>query len=146
MQFEKTVCTSVQQTLRLAEELAKNLQGGDVVLLTGELGAGKTHFVKGMARALGVEDVVTSPTFALHNSYQGSTFTLNHFDFYRIQAEEAEILGLNEFFFDKSGVCAVEWWQNVKPLLPKRCIEVLLEKQGDSRVVTIKERLSTDKV
>lgn len=130
---------SCEETERLAEEFARTLIGGDVVLLNGNLGAGKTHFAKGMARGLGVHDVVTSPTFALHNSYDGSALTFNHFDFYRVESsQEVEMLGLHEFFFDKSGVCAIEWSGNVRDLLPVKRICVEIETISDNcRKITI---------
>lgn len=130
---------SCEETEALAEEFARSLVGGDVVLLNGNLGAGKTHFAKGMARGLGVEDVVTSPTFALHNAYNGSTLTFNHFDFYRVESsEEVEMLGLHEVFFNKSGVCAIEWSENVRELLPTKCICVNIETISENyRKITI---------
>ena len=132
---------SVSETESFAEQLAKSFTGGEVLLLQGDLGAGKTHFVKGLARGLGVDDVVTSPTFALHNSYFGR-LTLNHFDFYRIDdSEEVAILGLNEYFYDKGAVAAIEWSENVANLLPKRCITVTIEKIDDgTRQITVGER------
>lgn len=124
---------SCEETERFAEEWGKTLLGGDVVLLNGELGAGKTHFTKGIARALGVSDVVTSPTFALHNVYPGNTLTLNHFDFYRVEdSDEVEILGLNEYFFDNSGVCVIEWSQNVFNLLPTHRYVVVINKISEN--------------
>lgn len=139
--YLQQVTESCEETERFAEEWAKNLVGGDVVLLHGDLGAGKTHFVKGIARAMRVDDVITSPTFALHNVYQGETWVLNHFDFYRVESsEEVALLGLNEFFFDESGICAIEWSENVVDLLPPRCISVTLEKTSDnSRKISIAE-------
>lgn len=123
---------SVEETEAFAEEWGKSLVGGDVVLLQGDLGAGKTHFVKGLAHALGIDDVITSPTFALHNVYYGRNLTLNHFDFYRVESsEEVELLGLNEYFGEKSGICAIEWSENVADLLPKHCIVVTLKKLSD---------------
>lgn len=109
-------------------------------MLVGELGAGKTHFVKGLARGLGIEEEVTSPTFALHNEYVGR-LKLNHFDFYRIEnSEEVEMLGLDELFFDKTAVAAIEWSENVADLLPPRCITVQLDKLGDStRRITVSQ-------
>lgn len=130
---------SCEETERFAEEWGKTLVGGNVVLLHGDLGAGKTHFVKGLARSLGVDDVVTSPTFALHNAYRGNVWTLNHFDFYRVESsEEVELLGLNEFFYDKSGICAIEWSERIADLLPSNCISVTLEKISDTeRKITV---------
>lgn len=138
MQHINFTSNSVTETENFAEQLAKTLVGGETLLLRGEMGAGKTHFVKGLAMGLGVDDVVTSPTFALHNSYSGR-LTLNHFDFYRIDdSQEVEILGLNEYFYDKHGVSAIEWSENVADLLPKQCIVVTLEKLDDNiRKITV---------
>ena len=126
------ISQSVHETESFAEKLAEGFTGGEVLLLHGDLGEGKTHFVKGLAKGLGVTDVITSPTFALHNSYEGR-LTLNHFDFYRIEdAEEVAILGLDEFFYDKHGVAAIEWSENIKDLLPKNCINITIEKISDN--------------
>jgi len=141
MQKIVTTTKSCEETEQVAERWGQNLVGGDVVLLRGDLGAGKTHFVKGLARALGVDDVITSPTFALHNIYYGRELTLNHFDFYRVESsEEVELLGLNEYFGEKSGVCAIEWSENISDLLPKNCIVVTLKKLSDNeREIVIAE-------
>lgn len=145
---QEYVSKSVEQTVAAAEELAKSLKGGDVVLLKGEMGAGKTHFAKGVAKGLKINDVITSPTFAIHNSYGGGTLTLNHFDFYRIEdSSEAEMLGLDEIFYDKNAVSLVEWSENVVGLIPSDRIEVTIKKiSGEERLITIenigsKERL-----
>lgn len=134
-QFESK---SIEQTVQIARSFAKTLQGGEAVVLRGEMGAGKTHFVKGLALGLEITDTVTSPTFALHNQYFGR-LTLNHFDFYRVDdPSEAEMLGLDEFFYDKQGVSAIEWGENVAYLLPKNCIVVTIEKLDDDlRLITI---------
>lgn len=138
MEQQVFIANSVSETERFAEQLASNFVGGEVLLLQGEMGAGKTHFVKGLAKGLGIDDIVTSPTFALHNSYSGR-LTLNHFDFYRIDdSEEVAMLGLDEFFFDKQGVAAIEWSDNVKDLLPRHCITVTIEKLDEnSRKITV---------
>ena len=127
MEKKSFITNSFEQTKQVAYDLAKTFVGGEVVLLDGDLGAGKTVFAKGVAQALGVCQEVTSPTFAIHNSYNGS-LVLNHFDFYRLDESEAEMLGLDEFFGDKNGVCLVEWWSNIVGLLPKNCIKVCIEK------------------
>ncbi len=124
---------SCEETEKFAEKWGKELVCGDVVLLNGDLGAGKTHFTKGIARAMGIVEVVTSPTFALHNVYYGEKYTLNHFDFYRVDdSAEIEMLGLNEYFFDNSGICAIEWSQNVAELLPQHRYEVTIGKLSDN--------------
>ncbi len=127
MEKKSFITNSFEQTKQVAYDLAKTFVGGEVVLLDGDLGAGKTVFAKGVARALGIDQEVTSPTFAIHNSYNGN-LVLNHFDFYRLDESEAEMLGLDEFFGDKNGVCLVEWWSNIVGLLPKNCIKVSIQK------------------
>ena len=103
---QQFVSKSVEQTEKIAQDFGATLNGGEVVLLFGEMGAGKTHFVKGLAKGLDVDDIITSPTFALHNQYFGR-LVLNHFDFYRVDdPTEAEMLGLDEFFYDENGVSA----------------------------------------
>lgn len=134
MNTNTTVFTSrsVDDTIKFAYEFSQSLCGGETILLGGDLGAGKTHFVKGLAQGLGVDDVITSPTFALHNSYEGR-LTLNHFDFYRLDdPAEAEILGLAEFFGAPNSVSAIEWSQNVAPLLPPNCIRVDIVRTGEN--------------
>ena len=135
---QQFVANNVEQTEQIAADFGKTLQGGEVVLLRGEMGAGKTHFVKGLALGLKVDDIITSPTFALHNQYSGR-LVLNHFDFYRVDdPTEAEMLGLDEFFYDKNGVSAIEWSENVSYLLPRDCIVVTIIKLSDnSRQITI---------
>lgn len=135
---QQFVTKNVDQTEELAQDFGRSLKGGEVVLLQGEMGAGKTHFCKGLARGLDVCDVITSPTFALHNSYQGR-LTLNHFDFYRIDdPSEAEVLGLDEFFYDRRGVSAIEWSENIKELIPAKHITVTIEKLNESeRKITV---------
>lgn len=134
----KFTTRSATETEQVAENFAQTLVGGEILLLKGDLGAGKTHFVKGLAMGLGIDDVVTSPTFALHNVYFGR-LTLNHFDFYRIEnSEEAEMLGLNELFYDKNAVSAIEWSERVADLLPPNCITVAIDKVSDSvRTITV---------
>lgn len=103
------VSHSIAETNQIAQQLASTLHGGEVVLLSGDLGAGKTAFVKGLALALGIREQVTSPTFTLMNTYQGTSLTLHHFDFYRIGEGDTEALGFDEFFHAPDSVCCIEW-------------------------------------
>jgi tRNA threonylcarbamoyladenosine biosynthesis protein TsaE len=97
---------------------AATLRRGDVLALCGDLGAGKTHFVKGLAATLGTEAAVTSPTFTLIHEYVGGRIPLYHFDFYRLDDEdEALKIGLDEYL-DGDGVCVIEWADKFKGLLP----------------------------
>ena len=100
--------TSPEATRRLAATLAGELRSGDVILLRGDLGAGKTEFVKGLAEGLAATEPVTSPTFTLMNVYAGS-LTIYHFDLYRLECpEELENIGFGEFIEGK-GLAVVEW-------------------------------------
>lgn len=132
------VTKNVEQTEKIAQDFGASLKGGEVVLLVGEMGAGKTHFVKGLAKALDIGDTITSPTFALHNQYYGR-LVLNHFDFYRVDdPAEAEMLGLDEFFYDKNGVSVIEWSENIAYLLPNGCLTVTIIKLSENeRQITI---------
>jgi len=100
---------NVFQTIELGKKLSECLDKNDIVLLQGDLGAGKTHFTKGIAIGLGIKDMVTSPTFTLMNEYRGGRLPLYHYDMYRISTDdEIYELGLNDFF-DNDGVCVIEW-------------------------------------
>lgn len=126
----KLISSSREQTYAFAVEYAKTLRAGDVVLLDGEMGAGKTVFAKGVAKGLGIEEEVTSPTYAYLNDYEGRLF---HYDCYRIESvEQAENLGLADYFY-MGGICLVEWAQNVAPLLPKQVKRVRINKIGDGQ-------------
>lgn len=129
---EKFYSRSAEETEGIAEGLAGALRSGDVLLLDGDMGAGKTVFAKGIARGLGVAESVTSPTYAYMNEYEGEKLTLYHYDCYRItSAEQAESLGLGEYFY-MGGVCLVEWAQNIAPLLPENCRRVRIVKMSEN--------------
>ena len=98
---------SAEETLRIAAELAKELQPGDVVLLYGELGSGKTVFVKGVCAGLGVKENVTSPSFVIATEYHGE-MRISHIDLYRLQRGEAGDLPISEYVLD-NGITLIEW-------------------------------------
>ena len=125
----KIVTKSAEETARVGEEYAKTLRAGDVVLLDGEMGAGKTAFTKGVAKGLSIQEEVTSPTYAYMNDYDGILF---HFDCYRIESvEQAERLGFSDYF-DMGGICLIEWSQNIEELLPNGCKRVQITKLGEN--------------
>lgn len=131
---------SEEETERLAEELAARLRPGDVVALDGELGAGKTCFVRGLARGLGVEDPVSSPTFTLMHAYAGTT-PLNHLDAWMAERGEAWLRDGGADWLRGDGVCAVEWAERIADWLPERRFEVrLVHAGGDRRRVRIRWR------
>ncbi len=118
-----------EETEVFAREYAKNLKRGDVLLLEGEMGAGKTAFAKGLAKGLGITEEVTSPTYAYMNDYDGRLF---HYDCYRIESvAQAESLGLADYF-DMGGICLIEWSQNIAPLLPKKVKRVYIRKVSET--------------
>lgn len=124
----KFISKSREETQAFASSYAKTLRPFDVVLLDGDMGAGKTVFSKGVAEGLGIEEEVTSPTYAYMNDYDGRLF---HYDCYRIESvEQAERLGLADYF-DMGGICLIEWAQNIAPLLPRKVKRVIIRKLSE---------------
>ena len=118
------------ETIELGKTYAKTLNGGDVVLLDGEMGGGKTAFTKGIAKGLGITDVITSPTYAYMNDYDGKLY---HYDCYRLTSgEDAEALGLTDYFYG-TGVCVIEWSQNIKSVLPDKVKIVTIKKIDENK-------------
>jgi tRNA threonylcarbamoyladenosine biosynthesis protein TsaE len=132
----------MKQTKALAKAFASAIKPPMVVLLEGDLGSGKTTFVKEVVAALGCNDLVTSPTFTLLNTYNAK-FPIYHFDMYRLtSAEEANNVGFEEYFDKRSldGVCFVEWPENVEGLIKSVDYVIEITKQGENvRTFVIKE-------
>lgn len=130
-----------EQTMALAEKFAISLKLPAVVSLVGDLGAGKTTFTKGFAKGLGIEKMVTSPTFTILNEYTDSKTHMYHFDMYRLESEEeARAVGFETYFDLESldGVTIVEWAENTPGILPETYYQVTLDKiDDDSRKITI---------
>ena len=120
----KYISKSILDTKNIAKKYAMSLKAGDIVLLNGDLGAGKTTFTQCVFKALGVKDVVNSPTFSILQSYRGDWAVLHHFDTYRITTEEAIEAGFDEVFDDKDSIIFVEWAENIAPLIPKKHKEI----------------------
>jgi len=136
-----TTSAKPSETLAVARKLAPLLQPGDVIALVGELGAGKTHFVKGLADGLGYMGEVTSPTFTLIHEYLGGLMPLYHFDFFRIENEqEALDIGIEDYL-SGDGVCVIEWADKLADLLPAGTRWFHLSVTGESRR-SITERIS----
>lgn len=134
--------SNLRQTSELAFVFAKVIKPPMIILLNGDLGSGKTTFVKEVVKALGSEDLVTSPTFTLLNTYNGK-FPVYHFDMYRLSsAEDALNVGFEEYFDKKTldGVCFVEWSENVEGLIHEVDYVIDISKKGDKlRTIIIKE-------
>jgi tRNA threonylcarbamoyladenosine biosynthesis protein TsaE len=116
--------SSVDETRELAAALAELARAGDLVLLAGDLGAGKTAFAQGFGRGLGIEDPITSPTFTLANEYQGPRLRLHHLDAYRMESlDEVFDVGLPELL-DDDAVVLVEWGDAIAPAVPADYLEI----------------------
>lgn len=120
---------SAESTQKFGFEYAKTLKAGDVVVLKGDMGAGKTVFCKGVAAGLGITDEILSPTYAYMNEYDGKLF---HFDCYRLKnGGQAEALGLCDYFY-AGGICLIEWAENIADVLPNCYKTVTIEKAGEN--------------
>ncbi len=129
-----------RETEALGAELAAGLSGGDVVLVHGELGAGKTTFVRGAARALGVSDPVTSPTFSIGHRYCGTGVIVSHLDLYRLQSLHREDPELLEDYLGADRIAFVEWPEAGAGELPEARLRVTLAHAGaDRRRVEVRE-------
>lgn len=138
----KTIVTnSREETFRIAESLSSGFRGGETVLLSGDLGAGKTVFAAGLASGLGVTSRVTSPTFTVLNEYRSGRLPFFHFDLYRISHEaELDELGLDDAL-SSGGVTAVEWSENAPSAFPAGALRVSLRHLGGDRREIILEGL-----
>lgn len=133
----KIITHSPAETEKVGEALAKILTPGAVIAYRGDLGAGKTAFTRGLARGLGSNEQVTSPTYTIVNEYLTGRMPLFHFDMYRLRsADELFDIGWDDYL-DRGGVCAVEWSENVIDALEDPIV-VNIEKLGeDSRRITV---------
>ncbi|HRZ11626.1 MAG TPA: tRNA (adenosine(37)-N6)-threonylcarbamoyltransferase complex ATPase subunit type 1 TsaE [Kiritimatiellia bacterium] len=132
------ISRSPEETFRLAADLARELPRGAVLALHGELGAGKTAFVQGLARALGIDRPVSSPTFTLINEYPGP-IPLYHIDLYRIRdSADALGLGLDEYLHG-NGITAIEWAERIADLLPPDALHVRLQpgEEMNERLISV---------
>ncbi len=137
--MKEIVVNSLIETQNLAKILAKKIENGMVILLYGEIGAGKTTFTKFLLENLGVKSIVSSPTFTLLNEYDG-VFPVYHFDMYRISSEEELYeLGFEDYInsksspFVKTGLTLIEWPENVLKMLPKDAVSIKIEKLGETK-------------
>lgn len=129
--------SGVSQTKELASRLAPHLRAGDIIMLNGDLGAGKTQFVQGIAHALGIEANVMSPTFNIVLQYEGPHLRINHFDLYRLDTkEQLEDIGYWELL-EGDGASFIEWGDKFPDSSPDDYLEVRIERTGESdRLIT----------
>lgn len=129
----KITITSLDSISDAAKEFVKNMGEGKVFAFYGKMGAGKTTFIKAICECLGVDDTITSPTFAIVNEYSSNKvdFPIYHFDFYRIKKlEEVYDMGYEDYFYG-GGVCFIEWPELIEDLLPEDAIRVDIKENED---------------
>lgn len=135
--MKKVLSNSVEETLKIARNFAKTVKPGDVICLEGDLGAGKTHFVKGFVEAFELAgNVVTSPTFTIINEYDGS-LPIYHFDCYRLKnIEEALEIGVEEYLYG-TGICLIEWPEKISIIIPSHSKRIIINTLSpDKREIT----------
>ena len=131
------ITNSEEETMRLGERLASILPSGSTLLLTGDLGAGKTTLVRGIARGLNIKEVVQSPTFNIMKIYLKGNRPLIHIDAFRLADFDTDI-GLNEYIGYETGITVIEWPEFIQKLLPDDAINVTILRKGDTtREITI---------
>lgn len=142
MNEEIYITDNSEDTQQVAIKIAKNLKGGDVVALFGDLGAGKTTFVQGLAKGLEVDQRIISPTFIILRTYPLKNYNFYHVDLYRIESDkDIDGIGLKEILKDKKDIVAVEWAEKIQNILPEKRINVFLTNVGgDKRKITIWKR------
>lgn len=142
-EIKNYISNSPEDTAKVASKFADTLKSGDVVCMNGDLGVGKTAFVQSLAKALGVNEYISSPTFTIVNQYEGR-IPLYHFDVYRIEdSEEMFDIGYEEYI-NGDGVCVIEWSNKIEDILPENRYDIYIEKDYDKgelyRDILIKKR------
>ena len=131
------ITNSPQETEALGQALGQTLPAGTVIAYRGDLGAGKTAFTRGLARGLGIQDPVTSPTYTIVNEYLGGRVPLFHFDMYRLHsADDLFDIGWDDYL-ERQGICAVEWSENVAEALEDPLVVTICKTGEESRKITL---------
>lgn len=132
--MDRVILKNQEETIAFGRQLGACLDAGDLICMSGDLGAGKTTMTKGIGEALGVKRVINSPTFNILKGYQGR-IPLYHLDVYRLEGVKQE-LGFDEYY-DGDGVCVVEWAQFIEEELPKERLNLTIERLDEGRVVIL---------
>ena len=140
--MERIISNSPNETEKIGEKLAQSLKGTEVIALFGGLGMGKTAFTRGLCRGLGVDDGVSSPTFALVNEYSGK-FNIYHFDMYRVTTWD-DLYSTGFFDYIGMGVLVIEWSENIEGALPDNALKITISR-GENDNQRIFEIEGTDK-
>lgn len=141
----KYISENLKDTEKFGEKLAKSLKKGDVISLIGDMGAGKTTLVQTIGKTLGIDDYITSPTFALVNTFYGD-IELNHLDLYRMEdSREIESIDIDNYVYPY-GISIIEWAERAKEYMPRNLVEIYIDKLGENkREFTIKENNKREK-
>lgn len=124
------ISKSEQDTINFAKDFASKLHKGDIVVLSGELGSGKTKFVQGVLECFGLADEISSPTFTIVNEYSKNDINIYHFDVYRLaDIEEFYAMGGDEYF--SNGICLIEWGELIESILPEHYTKITFQKSND---------------
>ena len=135
--MEKLISHSENETKLIGKKFAEKLKKGDVSVLTGELGSGKTKFTEGVLEHFGLENEISSPTFNIVNEYISKNINIYHFDVYRLEDEDEFYAIGGEEYFDK-GICLIEWGEMIESVLPKKYIHITFNRNyenDDSREI-----------
>ena len=134
------ISKSEEDTINFASQFASKLQLGNIIILSGDLGAGKTKFTQGILKYFNLENEISSPTFTIVNEYKKDDINIYHFDVYRLEdSSEFYAIGGEEYF--SKGICIVEWGEIIEEVLPKDCIRINIKKYEDDfnkRIIEIK--------
>ena len=137
--MKKIISNSEEETKLIGRKFAKDLKKGDVIVLTGDLGSGKTKFTEGVLQFFGLENEISSPTFNIVNEYVNRDVNVYHFDVYRLEdSEEFYAIGGEEYF--NSGICIIEWGELIKDVLPNDYIHISFERDNsddNTRILNI---------
>ncbi len=137
--MDKFVSKSEQDTINFAYNLASKLNTGDIIILSGELGSGKTKFTQGILKYFNLENEISSPTFTIVNEYISPTENIYHFDVYRLSdSDEFYSIGGEEYF--EKGICIIEWGEIIEDVLPPNYIKIIFSKDEtnlDYRILNI---------
>lgn len=134
------ISNSELETIEIAKKIASKLKPNDILILSGDLGAGKTKFTEGILEYFGFRDEISSPTFTIINEYQNDKIRIYHFDVYRLEdLDEFYAIGGEEYF--GNGICIIEWGEQIKDALPKKYIEITFSRDYENenkRILRIK--------
>ena len=140
--MSKLRSNSDEDTLAYGKSIGQTLEGGELIILTGQLGSGKTVLTKGIAESLDIDEVITSPSFAIMNLYEGR-LKLCHFDFYRIEQKAEMVDLLEDYVYRDDCICVVEWGDTLVDTL-ESCIHLHIAIEGDIRIIT-ERRMSNER-